>query len=109
MDSINPPGGLISALRLSLSSVLFPRITKHLYRRFAAQAFEPGALYIACNPAAPLEIVEPARGIAAQGYAYAIRPGDVHLLNFLNTWIRSNQATGIHERTKTKWLDNFPG
>lgn len=66
-------------------------------------------LYIARNPSAPLEIVEPSRGIAAQGYAYAIRPGDVHLLNFLNTWIRSNQATGIHERAKTKWLDNFPG
>ena len=55
------------------------------------------------------QIVEPSRGIAAQGYAYAIRPGDIHLLNFLNTWIRSNRATGIHERTKTKWLDNFPG
>ena len=66
-------------------------------------------LYIARNPAAPLEIVEPSRGISAQGYAYAIRPGDVHLLNFLNTWIRSNQATGLSEATKTKWLDNFPG
>lgn len=66
-------------------------------------------LYIAQNPDAPLEIVEPSRGIATQGYAYAIRPGDVHLLNFLDTWIRSNQATGLSETLKTKWLDNFQG
>lgn len=66
-------------------------------------------LYIAQNPDAPLEIVEPSRGIFAQGYAYAIRPGDVHLLNFLNTWIRSNQATGLSGALKTRWLDNFPG
>lgn len=66
-------------------------------------------LYLAQNPDAPLEIVEPSRGIATQGYAYAIRPGDVHLLNFLNTWIRSNQATGLSEATRTKWLDNYPG
>ena len=66
-------------------------------------------LYLAQNPEAPLEIVEPSRGISAQGYAYAIRPGDVHLLNFLNTWIRSNQARASPRRLKTKWLDNFPG
>ncbi len=64
-------------------------------------------LYLAENKDAPLEIIESGRGIEAQGFSYAIRPGDDHLLNFLNTWIRSANATGLSKETEIKWIDNF--
>ncbi len=64
-------------------------------------------LYLAENPNAPLAIIDPTLGVDAQGYAYAIRPGDTHFLNFLNTWILSNRLTGVTEATEVKWIDNF--
>lgn len=35
--------------------------------------------------------------------AYAIRPGDQTLLNFLNTWISYNRTTGYSEEIRRKW------
>lgn len=35
--------------------------------------------------------------------AYAVRPGDQRLLNFLNTWIAYNQTTGFSEELRRKW------
>lgn len=64
-------------------------------------------LYIAKNPDAPLHIIENGRGIEAQGFSYAVRPGDTHLLAFLNTWVRSAHATGLSGEMESKWIDNF--
>ena len=64
-------------------------------------------LYLAENPSAPLQIIDGGRGIEAQGFSYAIRPGDMHLLNFLNTWVRSSEKTGLAGEMATKWIDNF--
>lgn len=64
-------------------------------------------LYMAKNPDAPVVIVEEGRGIDAQGFSYAVRPGDNHLLAFLNTWVRSAHATGLAAEMETKWIDNF--
>lgn len=64
-------------------------------------------LYLAKNTSAPLMIVEEGRGIDAQGFSYAVRPGDVHLLAFVNTWVRSASATGLAAEMETKWIDNF--
>ena len=64
-------------------------------------------LYLASNPDAPLKIIEEDRSVDAQGFSYAVRPGDHHLLEFLNTWVRSAQATGLAEEMESKWIDNF--
>ena len=64
-------------------------------------------LYMASNPEAPLMILEGGRGIDAQGFSYAVRPGDHHLLEFLNTWVRSAKATGLAAEMESKWIDNF--
>ena len=65
-------------------------------------------LFMAKNPNAPVTIVEEGRGIDAQGFSYAVRPGDDHLLAFLNTWVRSAKATGLATEVESKWIDNFP-
>ena len=64
-------------------------------------------LYLASNPNAPLAILEGGKGIDAQGFSYAVRPGDHHLLEFLNTWVRSAKATGLAAEMESKWIDNF--
>lgn len=66
-------------------------------------------LYLAANPNAPLKILEEGRGIPAQGFSYAVRPGDDHLLNFMNTFIRSSYDTGLRDEMENKWIKNFPG
>ena len=39
------------------------------------------------------------------GLAYAVRPDDLHMLNFLNTFIRDFVRNGEHVTLRDKWFD----
>ncbi|MBN9272284.1 MAG: transporter substrate-binding domain-containing protein, partial [Mesorhizobium sp.] len=41
------------------------------------------------------------------GLAYAIRPGDQHFLNFLNTFIRDVVRTGENVKLRDKWFEEL--
>lgn len=64
-------------------------------------------LFIARNPQAKVEILQPERTLSPTGYAYSIRPGDYHFLNFLNTWINFQQTSGKSAEKRKEWIENF--
>jgi ABC-type amino acid transport substrate-binding protein len=63
--------------------------------------------FIAANPQAGVRILQEERVLSPTGLAYAIRPGDYHFLNFLNTWIRSDVDSGRAQELRTKWIKDF--
>jgi ABC-type amino acid transport substrate-binding protein len=63
--------------------------------------------FIAQNPDAPVRILQEDRVLSPTGLAYAIRPGDYHFLNFLNTWIHARSDSGKAGELRTKWIKDF--
>jgi ABC-type amino acid transport substrate-binding protein len=59
------------------------------------------------NPKAPVDFLEPERTMRPTGFAYAIKPGDYHFLNFLNTWISSLLSGGMAAEKRKEWLEDF--
>jgi ABC-type amino acid transport substrate-binding protein len=63
--------------------------------------------FVAQNPAAQVRVLQEDRIMNPTGLAYAIRPGDYHFLNFLNTWIHANSESGHAKALRTKWIQDF--
>ena len=61
------------------------------------------ALFMKANPNAKVKVLGSNAPIEATGYAYAVRPGDAHFLEFLNSWIAYTTTTGFVSETKKKW------
>ncbi|MCO5092142.1 transporter substrate-binding domain-containing protein [Bosea sp. (in: a-proteobacteria)] len=59
--------------------------------------------FVRANPQAPVRILEPDRQLNSRFRAYSVRPGEYHLLNFLNTWIESQRLAGRLQELKEKW------
>lgn len=64
-------------------------------------------IFMAQNPGAGVRILQEDRVLAPTGLAYAIRPGDYHFLNFLNTWIGSRRDSGKADELRAKWITDF--
>lgn len=64
-------------------------------------------IFIAKNPQAKVHILQEDRIMSPTGLAYAIRPGDYHFLNFLNTWIAARRDSGMADDLRRKWITNY--
>ena len=64
-------------------------------------------MFMAKNPNVKIKLIEPERIMSPTGNAYAIRPGNYHFLNMLNTWIAYNTNNGHIEEQKKKWLEDY--
>jgi ABC-type amino acid transport substrate-binding protein len=64
-------------------------------------------IFMAQNPQAKVRILQEDRVMSPTGLAYAIRPGDYHFLNFLNTWISAWRESGKADDLKKKWMQDF--
>lgn len=64
-------------------------------------------IFMAQNPQAKVRILQEDRVLSPTGMAYAIRPGDYHFLNFLNTWIKARQDSGKVADLRKKWITDF--
>lgn len=64
-------------------------------------------IFMAQNPQAKVRILQEDRVMSPTGLAYAIRPGDYHFLNFLNTWISAWRESGKADDLKKKWIQDF--
>jgi ABC-type amino acid transport substrate-binding protein len=63
--------------------------------------------FIAQNSQANVRILQEDRVLNPTGLAYAIRPGDYHFLNFLNTWIHYDKDSGKAQDLRVKWVKDF--
>jgi ABC-type amino acid transport substrate-binding protein len=63
--------------------------------------------FMAQNPEAKVRILQEDRVMNPTGLAYAVRPGDYHFLNFLNTWISANTESGHAKDLRDKWIKDF--
>lgn len=59
--------------------------------------------FIKRNPDVKARILGGDKQFQETPMAYAVRPEDQRLLNFLNTWIAYNRATGLSETLRHKW------
>lgn len=64
-------------------------------------------LFIAQNPQAKVRVLQEDRVMTPTDMAYAIRPGDYHFLNFLNTWIHARRESGREAELHDKWIKNL--
>ena len=64
-------------------------------------------IFMAQNPTAKVRLLQEDRIMSPTGLAYAIRPGDYHFLNFLNTWIASNRDGGRGDELRKKWITEY--
>lgn len=64
-------------------------------------------IFMAQNPGAGVRILQEDRVLSPTGLAYAVRPGDYHFLNFLNTWIAARSDSGKAAELRTKWITDF--
>lgn len=64
-------------------------------------------MFIAKNPTVNVKVLQPERVVAPQGNSYAIRPGNYHLLNMLNTWIAFNKDSEKIEELRKKWFETW--
>ena len=64
-------------------------------------------IFMAQNPDAKVKMLQPERIMNPTGLAYAIRPGDYHFLNFLNTWISARRDGGKADELKKKWVTDY--
>jgi polar amino acid transport system substrate-binding protein len=64
-------------------------------------------IFMSQNPNAKVKLLQPERIMNPTGLAYAIRPGDYHFLNFLNTWIASRRDGGKADELKKKWITEY--
>ena len=64
-------------------------------------------IFIAQNPQAKVHILQEDRVLSPTGLAYAIRPGDYHFLNFLNTWINARRESGTAAELRKKWITDY--
>jgi ABC-type amino acid transport substrate-binding protein len=64
-------------------------------------------IFMAQNPQAKVRILQEDRVMSPTGLAYAIRPGDYHFLNFLNTWISAWRESGKADDLKKKWIQDY--
>jgi ABC-type amino acid transport substrate-binding protein len=64
-------------------------------------------MFISQNPTAKVRILQEDRVMTPTGLAYAIRPGDLHFLNFLNTWIHAVHDGGKADDLRKKWVSDF--
>lgn len=60
-------------------------------------------MFIKNNPGAKVRLLNNGEQRNSTGFAYAIKPGDWHLLNFLNMWITYNKSTGFSGKVSKKW------
>ncbi|WP_046866669.1 transporter substrate-binding domain-containing protein [Microvirga massiliensis] len=59
--------------------------------------------FIRTNPEAPVRLLEPDREINQARRAYSVRPGEYHLLNFLNNWLEAQHLSGRISALRAKW------
>lgn len=59
--------------------------------------------FVRLNPDSPIRILEPERVLNQAQRAYSVRPGEYHLLNFLDTWIEGQTLSGRIDALKEKW------
>jgi ABC-type amino acid transport substrate-binding protein len=64
-------------------------------------------IFMTQNPAAKVHILQEDRIMNPTGLAYAVRPGDYHFLNFLNTWIGYNRDSGHADELRKKWITDY--
>jgi ABC-type amino acid transport substrate-binding protein len=64
-------------------------------------------IFIAQNPQAKVHVLQEDRVMTPTGMAYAIRPGDYHFLNFLNTWVHARRESGREAELHDKWIKNL--
>ena len=64
-------------------------------------------IFMSRNPNAQVEMLQPERTLSPMGFAYAIKPGDYHFLNMLNTWISSVLSGGKAAEVRKKWLEDY--
>lgn len=64
-------------------------------------------MFMAQNPNTKIKVVEPERSMSPVGNAYAIRPGNYHFINMLNTWIAFNKDNGGTEELRQKWMVKY--
>ena len=66
-------------------------------------------IFMSQNPQAKVEILEPERTLSPTAFAYPVRPGAYHFLNFLNTWVSFQSTSGRVEELRKKWLVDYFG
>ena len=64
-------------------------------------------IFMARNSQAKVRLLQEDRVMSPTGLAYAIRPGNYHFLNFLNTWINARRESGVADQLKDKWIHDF--